>query len=136
MTGLDESRRAEVLDAINEIKDPCSVAASVATGLADMGLVKSVEIAEDGRVGVQLMTTAPHCMYVGHFTLYVTEQVERLPWVTGVDVTFDHVLAWDESRMAEHARELMHTKHRKRLPLVFDSVPGGAAAMDVPGKDE
>ncbi len=126
-----ERRRAEVRVAINDIKDPCSVAAAVPTGLNDMGLVEKIDIADDGHVSVELTVTAPHCMYVGHFILYVTEHVEKLPWVNGVDVSFDHLLAWDESRMAEHARELMHAKHRKRLPLVFDSTPGGAAAMDV-----
>lgn len=103
----------QVAAALNGILDPCSVASTVPIGLADMGLVKEIAI-DDGHVSVILMTTAPHCMYVGHFTTQVEERLKELPWVTGVEVTIAYGAEWDEARMAPGARERLAARFGRR----------------------
>src|SRR5687767_3593542 len=89
----------EVAATLNGILDPCSVASTVPIGLADMGLVKEIAI-DHGHVSVVLMTTAPHCMYVGHFSAQAEERIRELPWVADVEVTISYDACWDDARMA------------------------------------
>ncbi|MCG8442306.1 MAG: iron-sulfur cluster assembly protein, partial [Caulobacterales bacterium] len=61
---------AAVRACLNTIIDPCSEAAGAPAGLADMGLIDSIEIeeAEEGaRVRIALCVTHPTCLMAGAF---------------------------------------------------------------------
>jgi metal-sulfur cluster biosynthetic enzyme len=105
----------EVEATLNGILDPCSVASTVPIGLTDMGLIDEITVA-NGRVSVAIMTTAPHCMYAGHFITQIEERVRELPWVTDVEVTISHAGVWDESRMATAARDRLKARFGRTRP--------------------
>ena len=96
---------------LDEIKDPCSVAASVPMGLSEMGLVKSVAIEPDGRVGIELRLTSPVCEMVAYMRNEALARISQLPGVTDVRVTHDSGLDWDHDLIAPEAQE------RRRLRL-------------------
>lgn len=116
--------RAQTIEAINQIVDPCSAGIGAPTGLLDMGLVKEVEI-KDGNVAVELLTTSPFCLYVGHFEEEVARRVGALPWVRTVTVTVAHRTMWDESLMSEAARAQLAQKHRRPRA----NIPAGRSGL-------
>ena len=89
---------------LDEIKDPCSVAASVPMGLSEMGLVKSVAIEPDGRVDIELRLTSPVCEMVAYMRNEALARIAQLPGVTDVRVTHDSGLDWDHDLIAPEAQ--------------------------------
>jgi metal-sulfur cluster biosynthetic enzyme len=104
--------RVQVTDAINQIIDPCSAGVGSPIGIADMGLIKRLEI-HGVDVEVELMTTSPMCMFVGHFEEEVERRIGALAWVRTVTVTSTQRTMWDESLMSEAARAQLAEKYRR-----------------------
>lgn len=95
---------AAVRRALDDIKDPCSVAAAVPMGLGEMGIVKSVAIAADGQVAIELRLTSPFCEMLAFMRNEVLARVGQLPGVTGVTVSNDSGLDWDHDLIAPAAQ--------------------------------
>lgn len=102
--GVDLPCKNSIFSILDTIKDPCSVANSVPMGLAEMGLVDSVQIAEDGSVAIHLRLTSPFCEMIAFFQNEVTDKVAALAGVSQVKVTHDAGLDWDPDMIAESAR--------------------------------
>lgn len=77
--------------------------------IVELGMVRSIEIKEDGQVNVTVSLTTPGCPIRSHFQDAVVKQVSSLDGVTGVGVGFD-VLS-DEEKAG-----LMQTLGRGKLP--------------------
>jgi metal-sulfur cluster biosynthetic enzyme len=101
----------EVRRVLDQVKDPCSVAASVPMGLDEMGIIKSVRVARDGRVEVEIRLTSPFCEMVPFFKRETLEKVGRIPGVTGVSFTHDRGWDWDPDMIAPAAQ----ARRRERL---------------------
>ena len=99
-TGL----RAQILAALDEIKDPCSVATGLPLGLVEMGLIKQFDISPTGDVGIELCLTAPFCHMINFFQAETTRRVGALPGVSSVELKVDNGLDWSASRMSPAAR--------------------------------
>jgi metal-sulfur cluster biosynthetic enzyme len=102
--GEDELRGA-VLGRLNEIKDPCSVAAGVSIGLDDMGVIKSVAISLDGDVRINLRLTSPACHMVAYMTEEAIARVGALPGVRSVEVAPDAGLDWSPTMISRDAQQ-------------------------------
>lgn len=94
----------EIRRLLDEIKDPCSVAASVAMGLNEMGIVKSVAVSNAGQVDIQLRLTSPFCEMIAYMTNEAVARVGALTGVTGVSVGHDAGLDWDHDMIAPDAQ--------------------------------
>lgn len=81
-----------VTAALDEIKDPCSLAAGTPLGLAEMGLVKEIRIGVDGAVAVNLRLTSPFCHMIGFFKTEAIARIGRLPGVVSVTLSPTTVL--------------------------------------------
>ncbi len=92
----------EILD---QIKDPCSVAASTPMGLSEMGLIRSLRVTPEGHVSVVLRLTSPFCEMVPYMRNEAAAKIERLPGVTSVTVEHDSGLDWEPELIAPQARE-------------------------------
>ncbi len=77
--------------------------------IVELGMVRSIEIREDGQINVTVSLTTPGCPIRSHFQDAVVQQVSSLDGVTGVGVGFD-VLS------AEEKQGLMQTLGRGKLP--------------------
>jgi metal-sulfur cluster biosynthetic enzyme len=110
--------RARVLATMNTIVDPCSSGIGMPTGIVDLGLIDGLEIHE-GRVEITLITTAPHCMFVGMFKEQIEQRIGVIAGVEFVHVTMNYEAMWDEARMSEVARARLvepHRRHRSSAP--------------------
>lgn len=94
----------DVRRCLDDIHDPCSVAAAVPMGLSEMGLVESVAIADSGAVQIGLRLTSPFCEMVPFMQKEAVKRVSALDGVTAVDVHHDAGLDWDHDLIAPAAR--------------------------------
>lgn len=94
----------EIHAALDDIKDPCSVAASVPMGLGEMGLVKAVEITGEGHVSIEFRLTSPFCEMIAYFKNEAIAKVGRIRNVSSVSVTHDSGLDWTPDFIAPAAR--------------------------------
>lgn len=101
----------EVMKRLNDVIDPCSVAAGMPLGLPDMGLVKGVDIAE-GHVRVRVRLSSPGCYMLGYFTDEIRDRLSPLAGIESVDVEFDEGFEWDASMMSDEVKE------RRRLTFL------------------
>jgi metal-sulfur cluster biosynthetic enzyme len=101
--------------ALDEIKDPCSVAASVPIGLEQMGMVESIKISGNGHVEVGLRLTSPSCEMIAFLRRETQRRVARLPAVTGVSVRQDRGLDWEPEMIAPDAQARRRQALRARM---------------------
>jgi metal-sulfur cluster biosynthetic enzyme len=100
--------REAVIGALDNCYDPCCRERRIS--VVDMGLIESIEIL-NGRVKIEMVLTTGWCPFASRLLEMVTEEVEALPTVAGVEVDVVWDPAWTPERMSESAREKL------RLPL-------------------
>jgi len=119
--------RAEILRALDEVKDPCSVTAGDSLGLTEMGLVRSVDVSSEGAVTVTLRLTSPFCEMIGFLKTSALDGLQALPGVSSVTVEADSGFDWSTEHMSPQVRERREERlrairadveARRRLPLV------------------
>lgn len=105
---VEASSRPELVRAtyrlLDEIYDPCSVATSVPMGLVEMGIVKAVEVSEDGKVRISLRLTSPFCEMIAFMKKESLSKVGALDGVTACEVEHDSGLDWDHDMIAPAAQ--------------------------------
>ena len=70
----------------------------------ELGLIYAVEIADDGKVKVEMTLTTPSCPSAQELPAQVEEAVRMVPGVTDVAVEVVWDPPWEPSRMSEDAR--------------------------------
>jgi metal-sulfur cluster biosynthetic enzyme len=92
----DASRRAEIAALLDEIADPCSVSQGRPLGLATMGIIDRIDLADT--LTIALLPTVLGCLFIGVIEERIEEALRALPWCP--PIRFRHVDAlWDKSRM-------------------------------------
>ncbi len=94
----------QVTDKLRAVIDP-----ELRRNIVELGMVRSIDIADDGRVGVIVSLTTPGCPIRSHFQDAVATNVSQLEGVTAVAVEFD-VLSEQERA------NLQQSLGRNRLP--------------------
>jgi ATP-binding protein involved in chromosome partitioning len=84
--------REQVQDALRGVIDP-----ELHQNIVELGMVRSIDLFEDGRVDVVVSLTTPGCPIRSHFQQAVTDQVGALDGVRHVEVGFD-VLSQQEKQ--------------------------------------
>src|SRR3954462_11529637 len=96
--------KEQITEALKAVIDP-----ELRRSIVELGMVRSVEIEDDGRVDVVVSLTTPGCPIRSHFQNAVAERVGQIDGVTSVGVGFD-VLSNDEKG------RLQQSLGRQRLP--------------------
>src|SRR6266480_3444818 len=74
----------QITDKLTQVIDP-----ELRRAIVELGMVRSIEIRDDGRVEVIISLTTPGCPIRSHFQQAVVQHVAELEGVTAVDVGFD-----------------------------------------------
>src|ERR671918_2243046 len=80
----------QITEALARVIDP-----ELRRSIVELGMVRSIDVAQDGRVDVVVSLTTPGCPIRAHFERAVVDNVSALDGVSGVGVGFD-VLSDDE----------------------------------------
>ena len=112
--------RERVLTAIDSVQDPCSLAQAVPVGLAEMGLVTEVKLAEpdaEGRrdLALTLRVTAPGCMYVPFMDRAIRTAVGELEEIGEITTDWDPDADWNLSDIAAPAQRRIAEARERRL---------------------
>ncbi|WP_372893821.1 SUF system Fe-S cluster assembly protein [Rhodosalinus sp.] len=89
----------QIVESLRGVYDP-----EIPVNIFDLGLIYTVEIAEDGAVHVIMTLTAPGCPVAGEMPGWVADAIEPLPGVRQVDVDLVFDPPWGMDMMSDEAR--------------------------------
>ena len=98
-SSTDHPLHEAVVDACRSVFDP-----EIPVNIFDLGLVYTIEIAEDGAVNVIMTLTAPGCPVAGEMPGWLADAIEPLPGVKSVDVELTWEPPWGMDMMSDEAR--------------------------------
>jgi ATP-binding protein involved in chromosome partitioning len=104
MGSMAQLTSEQITERLREVIDP-----ELRRSIVDLGMVRSIEIKDGGRVEVVVSLTTPGCPIRNHFQQAVAQRVSELDGVSSVGVGFD-VLSDDEKA------GLRESLGRQRLP--------------------
>jgi metal-sulfur cluster biosynthetic enzyme len=112
---------ARVWTILNTIVDPCSRAAGAPAGIADMGLVRQLEVQqspEGASIRVVIGVTEPGCLMGAAFVNDARQLLQALPGVAEVQVSMDLAFDWTPADMAPaYQARLEQLRQRRRAAL-------------------
>ena len=76
----------------------------IPVNIYELGLIYLIDIADDGKVKVEMTLTAPGCPSAQELPDQVREAIMAVPGVTGAEVEVVWDPPWDPSRMTEESR--------------------------------
>ncbi|MDA8586752.1 SUF system Fe-S cluster assembly protein [Rhodobacteraceae bacterium] len=88
-----------VVEACRSVYDP-----EIPVNIYDLGLVYTIEIDDEGTVGIIMTLTAPGCPVAGEMPGWLAEAVEPLPGIKQVDVELTWEPPWGMDMMSDEAR--------------------------------
>ena len=86
----------QVTERLRAVIDP-----ELRRSIVDLGMVRSIEIADGGRVDVVVSLTTPGCPIRSHFQQAVAQQVSELDGVSEVGVSFDVLSDEEKGKLAQ-----------------------------------
>lgn len=111
--------KERVLERIDAIQDPCSLAQAIPVGLSEMGLVTDVRFSDpdaEGRRDVKLVlrVTAPGCMYVPFMDRSIRASVAELEEIGEISTEWDPEADWKPAEIAAPARKRIEEARARR----------------------
>ena len=95
----NEQLREPLIAALRTIYDP-----EIPVNIYDLGLIYALNIADHGRVTIDMTLTAPGCPVAGTFPAEVESRLMDVPGVSEVHVTLVWEPPWSMDLMPEHAK--------------------------------
>lgn len=89
----------DIVIACKSVYDP-----EIPVNIYDLGLIYTIEIADDNAVHVIMSLTAPGCPVAGEMPGWVADAIEPLPGVKHVDVEMTFEPQWGMEMMSDEAR--------------------------------
>ena len=112
---------ARVWTTLNTIVDPCSRAAGAPAGIAEMGLVRQLEVQqspEGACIRVVIGVTEPGCLMGAAFVNDARKLLRELPGVAEVQVSMDHAFHWSPEDMSPaYQARLEQLRQRRRVAV-------------------
>jgi len=117
MSGL----KAQVLEALEQVVDPCSITAGAPISVVDMGMINDVAVDAQGGVDISMRATSAMCTMIAGIMAGVETQVGRVEGVSEVRVKLTSGSLWTEAEMTDRGRRILEARRarsRRELPVV------------------
>lgn len=98
-SSTDHPLYEDIVGACKSVYDP-----EIPVNIYDLGLIYTINIAEDNAVNITMTLTAPGCPVAGEMPGWVADAVEPLPGVKHVDVEMTFEPQWGMDMMSDEAR--------------------------------
>jgi FeS assembly SUF system protein len=85
--------------ALESIFDP-----EIPVNIFQLGLIRELELAEDGKLSVKMTLTAPGCPVAGEMPGWVNDALDQIDGITAVVVELIWEPAWNPGMMTEFAK--------------------------------
>ncbi|MCA8878366.1 MAG: SUF system Fe-S cluster assembly protein [Rhodobacteraceae bacterium] len=98
-SSTDNPLYPSIVEACRTVYDP-----EIPVNIFDLGLVYTIDISDEGDVGVVMTLTAPGCPVAGEMPGWLADAIDPLPGVktVNVEITFDP--PWGMDMMSDEAR--------------------------------
>jgi FeS assembly SUF system protein len=94
-----EELREPIVDALRTVHDP-----EIPVNIYDLGLIYTIDIAENGNVHIDMTLTAPACPVAGMMPVMVKDAVDKVEGVGEVDVSLVWDPPWSQDNMSDEAK--------------------------------
>ena len=98
---IEEKNEAEqrIIEVLKTVFDP-----EIPVNIYDLGLIYKIDLADDGRLDIDMTFTAPSCPAADYIIEDVRSKVSAVKGVTSATVNMVFEPEWDKSMMSEEAR--------------------------------
>lgn len=94
-----EKMKEEIMEALETVEDP-----ELHIDIVNLGLIYGVDIDDENNVKVTMTLTAMGCPLAGVINQMVTEAVQQVSGVKGVEVNLVWNPPWSKDRMSRYAK--------------------------------
>lgn len=103
-----------IRDALEQVCDPCSIAANAPLSIIDMGLVRGWTV-EDGHLLVTMCVTSPGCTMGPNMVRAAEELLNAIDGLKSARVEFDPSIFWTPDEMTERGKDLLSGRRSRSL---------------------
>lgn len=89
----------QIVDVLSTIYDP-----EIPVNIYELGLIYDLQVDPEGKVGVKMTLTTPHCPVAGSLPGEVQEKIKTVPGVKDVNLELVWDPPWDMGKMSEAAK--------------------------------
>jgi metal-sulfur cluster biosynthetic enzyme len=103
---------------VNQVYDPCGLARGLRIGLADMGLIRSLEARRAERgwdVVLHMRLTSPGCFYFFYFEEEIKRLAQKLGFISEMRIEWDNIIDWTPDDMSDGARARLEELRQGRM---------------------
>lgn len=126
----DEIKR-QIVEAMDSVPDPCSMARGLNFGMAQMGMIRRVEVSPEGdgwSAVVQVRLTAPNCLYMGYFEKQTRIATADIPGLSVLHIKWDGNFDWTPDDLGDEAKVKLQIYH-SRLEEQYKTFQSGDGAL-------
>jgi len=104
-----------VRSALQQVCDPCSIAANAPVSIIDMGLVRDWSVDENGNLVVRMGLTSPSCTMGPHMIRAAEQLLSAIPGLNSARVEVDPAVFWTPADMTESGRTALDSRRQESL---------------------
>lgn len=98
------SLEEQILAALHQVCDPCSIAAHAPISIVDMGLVREWSIDDAGVLSIRMCVTSPSCTMAPNMVQGAEALLRQIEGVKEVRIEVDPTVFWTPAEMTEAGR--------------------------------
>jgi metal-sulfur cluster biosynthetic enzyme len=110
-TSFDEA----ISQALEQVCDPCSIAANAPVSILDMGLVRTWSVDDQANLIVRMCVTSASCTMGPHMVRAAEELLSKIPGLNSVKVEIDAAVFWSPKDMNRRGREILEERRSSSL---------------------
>lgn len=112
---MTDARDAAIRKALEQVCDPCSIAANAPVSILDMGLVRGWSVDEEDNLVVHMCVTSPSCTMGPHMVRAAEQLLAAVPGLRSARVEIDPAVFWTPDDMTGQGRELLDARRSASL---------------------
>jgi metal-sulfur cluster biosynthetic enzyme len=101
--------------ALQQVCDPCSIAANAPISILDMGLVKGWSVDAQANLAVRMCVTSASCTMGPHMVRAAEELLSRIPGLKSVKVEVDASVFWTPQQMTGNGQTVLEERRSSSL---------------------
>jgi metal-sulfur cluster biosynthetic enzyme len=110
-----------ILEAANQVLEPCGMAQGLSVGMVDMGLIRGVDVEQRGSrwyVRVRARVTSPDCLHFVYFERELRATIAAIADFEKIDVEWTEGSDWTPDDMSPRLRQQMNDRRRRQLAAI------------------
>lgn len=112
---MTDTRDAAIRQALDQVCDPCSIAANAPVSIIDMGLVRGWSVDAEDNLVVRMCVTSPSCTMGPHMVRAAERLLAAIPGLRSARVEIDPAVFWTPGDMTRRGRDLLDARRSASL---------------------